>query len=267
MLALSKMWALRARWPLGIGGAVAVVVIAAIGWGLLQPSGRGAVAPEPAKPAPGTFRPTPAQLAGLKIMPVEIRAFRSEETTEGTIAIDDELTTPVFSPYSGRVTRLIAKLGDRVVRGPPLFAVEATEFVQAVNDLITAPANLKTARSQLNQAVTNEKRTHALYFAQGGALKDWQQSQMDLTNARNRLRSEEIALAAVRNRLRILGKTDRGDRPTQSASDATDRSRDYRTGTDRRHGDAAPGRPRPVHHQSAAGAAPGLFDRRRRRSG
>ncbi len=67
MLALSKMWALRARWPLGIGGAVAVVVIAAIGWGLLQPSGRGAVAPEPAKPAPGTFRPTPAQLAGLKI--------------------------------------------------------------------------------------------------------------------------------------------------------------------------------------------------------
>ncbi len=139
---------------------------------------------------------------------MEIRAFRSEETTEGTIAIDDELTTPVFSPYSGRVTRLIAKLGDQVERGAPLFAVEATEFVQAVNDLITALANLKTARSQLAQAVTNEKRAHELYLAKGGALKDWQQSQTDLTSAQNTMRSDEVALAAVRNRLRILGKSD-----------------------------------------------------------
>jgi cobalt-zinc-cadmium efflux system membrane fusion protein len=199
---------LRVRPLIGIGGVMAVVVIAAIGWGLLRPSGSGAAAPEPPKPEPGTFRPTPAQLAGLRIAPVETHAFRSEQETEGTIAIDDELTTQVFSPYSGRVTRLIAKLGDHVEPGAPLFAVEATEFVQAVNDLITALANLKTARSQLAQAVTNEKRAHELYLAKGGALKDWQQSQTDLTTAQNTVRSDEIALAAVRNRLRILGKSD-----------------------------------------------------------
>jgi membrane fusion protein, heavy metal efflux system len=211
---MSRMWAWLVRRPLGIAGVIAVLIIAAIGWGLLRPSGNGAAAPEPtkaepAKPEPGTFRPTPTQLAGLQIAPVETRAFRSEEETEGTIAIDDELTTQVFSPYSGRVTRLIAKLGDQVEPGAPLFAVEATEFVQAVNDLITALANLKTARSQLAQAVTNEKRGHELYLAKGGALKDWQQSQTDLTSAQNTVRSDEIALAAVRNRLRILGKSDR----------------------------------------------------------
>jgi membrane fusion protein, heavy metal efflux system len=52
------------------------------------------------------------------------------------IAIDDDLTTPVFSHYSGRVIKLIAKLGDHVEPGAPLFEIQATEFVQAQNDLI-----------------------------------------------------------------------------------------------------------------------------------
>jgi membrane fusion protein, heavy metal efflux system len=88
-------------------------------------------------------------------------------------------------------------------------AVAASEFVQGQNDLVTAAANLKTAHAQLALSQTAEKRQHALYLAQGGALKDWQQSQVDLATAQNNLRAQEIALAAVRNRLRILGKTDK----------------------------------------------------------
>src|ERR1700738_5543069 len=138
--------------------------------------------------------------------PGGLASFRPEQVTEGSIAIDDDLTTPVFSQHSGRVIKLIAKLGDRVEAGAPLFEIQASEFVQAQNDLITALANLQTARSQLAQAQTNEKRAHELYLAQGGALKDWQQSQTDLTTAQNTVRSHDIALAAVRNRLRILGQ-------------------------------------------------------------
>ena len=115
----------------------------------------------------GIFAPTQQQWRDLGLRPVTIRAFRSERTTEGNIAIDDDLTTPVFSPYSGRVTKLIARLGDRVAAGGPLFEIQASEFVQVQNDLITGLANLQTARSQLGQAQTNEKRTHQLYLAQG----------------------------------------------------------------------------------------------------
>jgi cobalt-zinc-cadmium efflux system membrane fusion protein len=157
---------------------------------------------------PETFRPTPQQWRGLKLEPVTVRAFRPEQVTDGTIAVDDDLTTPVFSHYSGRVTKVIALLGDAVEPGTPLFVIHATEFVQAQNDLITALANLQTARSQLKMAQTTEKRTHELYLAQGGSLKDWQQAQTDLITATNTVRSDEIALHAVRNRLRILGKTD-----------------------------------------------------------
>src|SRR6266851_5124007 len=159
--------------------------------------------------AAGTFRPTKEQWAGFKIEPVRLVTFRPEQVTEGNIAIDDDLTTPVFSHYSGRVIKLIAKLGDHVEPGAPLFEIQASEFVQAQNDLITALANLQTARSQLAQAQTNEKRAHELFLAQGGALKDWQQSQTDFVTVQNTVRSDEIALAAVRNRLRILGKTDK----------------------------------------------------------
>lgn len=186
-----------------------MLLAAAAGTGLLHP-GRSQTPPQPAPAtAPGTFKPTEEQWKALKIEAVESRSFRPEQVTEGNIALDDDLNTPVFSPYSGRVIRLIAKLGDKVERGAPLFALEATEFVQAANDLITAASAQKTARVQLTQAEINEKRTHELYLARGGALKDWQQSQTDLAAAQNTLRSSEIAFAAVRNRLRILGKSDK----------------------------------------------------------
>lgn len=184
--------------------AVAAIIVAVI---VL----RGLFAPReeaPPQAEPGTFKPTQEQMAGLKIQPVSASEFRSLVITDGKIALDDDITTPVFSPYSGRVTRLLVKSGDVVARSAPLFAIDASEFVQAQNDLIAAAATLKTAEAQLKLAQANEKRQHEVYEAKGGALKDWLQSQADLVNAESSHRTAVIALAAVRNRLRILGKTD-----------------------------------------------------------
>jgi cobalt-zinc-cadmium efflux system membrane fusion protein len=163
----------------------------------------------PQAPADGTFQPTQAQFASLMIRPIARRDFPAVTTTEGNIATDDDLTTPVYSPFSGRVTKLEAKLGDRVAKGAPLMTVEAQEYVQAQNDLVTAVSNLNSTRAQLALARTNEKRQHELFDARGAALKDWQQSQSDLATAEGNHRTAEIALAAVRNRLRIFGMSDR----------------------------------------------------------
>ena len=86
--------------------------------------------------AAGTFRPIKEQWAGFRIEPVRLVTFHPEQVTEGNIAIDDDLTTPVFSHYSGRVIELIAKLGDHVEPGAPLFEIQASEFAQEQNDLI-----------------------------------------------------------------------------------------------------------------------------------
>ena len=197
----------KSQWVALVLFASAAVAATALMW---EPR---ADQPENARPTtsaapPGTFRPTQEQWRGLKLAPVVVRGFVPEQVTEGTIAVDDDLTTPVFSHYSGRVIKVIAMLGEVVEPGAPLFVIHASEFVQAQNDLITALANLQSSRSQLRMAQTAEKRAHELYLAQGGALKDWQQAQTDLITAENTVRANEIALHAVRSRLRILGKTD-----------------------------------------------------------
>ena len=74
------------------------------------------------------FFPTPEQWAVLTVEPVQQRVFRPEQVTEGKIAVDEDRSTPIFSPYAGRVTRLLVKPGDTVERGQPLFVVEATDM-------------------------------------------------------------------------------------------------------------------------------------------
>ncbi len=203
----------RLSRPLQVGvvlagaGLVAVWLLA----GLLRPA---AEAPTPAPTgaaaaAPDSFKPTDDQWAGFKTAPVTTRSFSTSEFTDGRIAIDDDLTTSVYSPYTGRVTKLFAKAGDVVKAGDPLLALQASEFVQAANDLVAALATGRATQAALALAAATEKRQHELYLAQGAALKDWQQSQSDLANAQGNFSSAQVALGAVRNRLRILGKTDR----------------------------------------------------------
>jgi cobalt-zinc-cadmium efflux system membrane fusion protein len=108
-----------------------------------------------------------------------------------------------------------------VKRGDPLFAIAASEFVQGQNDLVSAVAGLKTADAQLKLAQANEKREHELYEAKGAPLKDWLQSQSDLVNAESSHRTAEIALAAVRNRLIILGKSERDVTAMEAAPQST----------------------------------------------
>src|SRR6204780_2146381 len=76
----------------------------------------------------GGFRATHAQWADLKIEPVNSIDFPLADDTDGKIATDDDLTTPVFSPYTGRVVKLFVRAGDTVRQGEPLFAVQAAEF-------------------------------------------------------------------------------------------------------------------------------------------
>ncbi len=187
--------------------AVGAVVIGAGVISVLLPSGAEKTAVEqPANPpADGAVQLTDQQWAGMRVAPVKLMPFFVSQETDGKIAIDDDLVTQVFSPYSGRVTKLFARVGDVVKAGDPMLAIQASELAQGQNDLISAMAALKTAKAQLNLAQTNEKRQHALFAAQGAALKDWQQSQVDLATAEGAERSAEIAITAVRNRLRILG--------------------------------------------------------------
>ena len=203
---LTKRLPRHRLWFAGAGVAGIAVVA---GWMMLNTNpGNALMRPPALVESDGAFRPSESQWAGFRFAKVEPIAFREERATDGRIAINEDTATPVFSPYSGRVSRLIARPGDHVERGAPLFAIEASEFVQGHNDLVTAVAGVDKAKSRLALAQMAEKRQRDLQAIRGGALKDLEQAQSDLVAAQGDLRSAEIALAAVRNRLRILGRSD-----------------------------------------------------------
>jgi len=164
--------------------------------------------PGASKATASRFVPSEAVWASLSVEPVSERIFRAERITEGKIAVNEDSSTPIFSPYAGRVTKLLVKPSDTVERGQPLFIVEATDTVQALNDFVTALSGLNTARSKLNLAQIVEKRQDDLYAGKAVPLKDWQQAQMDLTTAQNDMRSAETAVEAAHNRLRIFGRSE-----------------------------------------------------------
>jgi cobalt-zinc-cadmium efflux system membrane fusion protein len=154
------------------------------------------------------YTPSLAEWASLTIQPVSERGFRAEHVTEGKIAIDEDRSTPVFSPYAGRVTRLLARPGDSVIKGQPLFVIEAADNVQAQNDFIAAMTGMNKARSALDLAKLQDTRAKDLFEGKAVPLKDYQQSQATLIQAQNDMRSSQTAMEAARNKLRIFGLTD-----------------------------------------------------------
>jgi len=154
------------------------------------------------------YYPTPKQWASLTTAPVRAVVFRSEHLTEGKIAVDEDRATLVFSPYSGRVIKLLAKPGDAVKAGQPLFIVEAPDMVQAQNDFINAIAGLNKARSALELAKIVEQQNKTLFDSRAGSLRDLQQAQAITRAAENDVRATQTSVEMVRNRLRILGMTD-----------------------------------------------------------
>src|ERR1700687_3983045 len=198
------------RQQLAVGAALLALGGTGL-FGLAHIAGASQAHPEVASPprkGSQRYTPTPAEWTSLTIQPVTERAFRAEHVTEGKIAVDEDRSTPVFSPYAGRVTKLRARPGDSVTQGQALFVIEAADTVQAQNDFVAASGGLNKAKSALDLAQLQDKRAKDLFEGRAVPLKDYQQTQANLIQAQNDLRSSETALEASRKKLFILGFTD-----------------------------------------------------------
>jgi cobalt-zinc-cadmium efflux system membrane fusion protein len=189
--------ALAAAAALGVAGVMSLK---------FGPGAPSQAAAAPASPS-GVFRPTDAQWKALTLASIEARDFDKVEIAEGKIAVDDDRTTQVVSPFSGQVAKVYAVAGEHVAAHAPLFTVAATEIVQGRGDLSTALGALATAQAQLKLAKDTEARQGELYRTAGGALKDWRQAQSDLIAAEGQVRAAEASLGAARSRLAILGQS------------------------------------------------------------
>ncbi|GEO97679.1 efflux RND transporter periplasmic adaptor subunit [Methylobacterium haplocladii] len=154
------------------------------------------------------FRPTKEQRTALEIKPVAFVTFRPEYSAEGRIAVNEDDNVPVTSPYSGRVTKVLARAGDDVKAGQVLLTIEASDMVQAQNDYQGALNGLDKARALYKLEQNIAVRQQELFQARATALKDYESAQNDVIAAQSDLKTAEATLQAGRNKLRLLGKTD-----------------------------------------------------------
>jgi cobalt-zinc-cadmium efflux system membrane fusion protein len=187
-----------------VGLVAAIVGVAAVGVGV-----RSMLAPAPQHDEvlpPNTMRPTPEQLAALKIMPAISGANVELLRASGSISVNADHSTPILLPFSGQVARVMAQVGQSVRAGQPLLQVASPELVDARNAYLNAAAQAASAHSMAELADKNAHRQKALYDSAGGAMKDLLQAQNDAVAAQNALRSAQAALAAAKAKLALFGE-------------------------------------------------------------
>ncbi len=156
----------------------------------------GAVSREP-PPDQAWLTPEQVRRAGIRIERVEARDVPDALAVGGRLAFDDLRVTHVFSPVSGRVTRVLASPGQRVARGAPLAAILSPDVGAAMSDVMKAEADLA-------QADHEYRRRQELYEARAGARKDLEAAEGAFRKAR-----AELDRANERTRLLRTGSFDR----------------------------------------------------------
>jgi cobalt-zinc-cadmium efflux system membrane fusion protein len=166
--------------------------------------------PAPAEPSPDskkdpdTVSITADQMHQVSIVDVASCAFDVQKLAIGQIAFNEDASTVVLTPFSGRVTRLIAKPGDEVKRGDPLFEIDSPEVLQAHTDFIAAVQAAAKSKAQLSLAQRALDRQTGLFADHATSQREVEQARNDFTAAESDVRTTESVVAGARNRLRVL---------------------------------------------------------------
>jgi cobalt-zinc-cadmium efflux system membrane fusion protein len=106
-----------------------------------------AATPAPAQPPSGEVWLTRDQVreAHIEVEPVVVQPIGNEVVTSGKVTFDDLRVSHVYSPVTGRVTRILADPGQRVKKGAALATIESPDVGNAFADLAKADSDLTAA--------------------------------------------------------------------------------------------------------------------------
>jgi len=109
---------------------------------------------------------TPEQVKDkLSLVTVAEREVGGSIVTSGRVTFDDLRVTHVFSPVTGRITRILAQPGQRVKKGGPLALIQSPDVGSAFSDVAKAQADLVAAEHDY-------KRKKELYEAHACSQSD-----------------------------------------------------------------------------------------------
>ena len=145
-----------------------------------------------------------ARLAGLVIAPAESLPWRDTWSAPARLVLDPVATQSLGAIAEGRVTRVLAHIGDGVRKGQVLVAVHSHEMMDAVSALAKATAADVEAAAERALAESAAARAERLYAIKALSLGDMERARTALAQARSmetQARAELDRVRAVRSHL------------------------------------------------------------------
>ncbi len=116
------------------------------------------------------------QAKQIKWGPVKTYDFQERREAVGIIDFDRNKTAEIYSPYQGRVNRVLANASEDVKKGQVLYTVVSPDAAQASANLLSTVGILKTSNETL-------KRAKELYEFKSISLKELEQNISDQQTA------------------------------------------------------------------------------------
>src|SRR5262249_50658823 len=160
--------------------ALLCVLLAIGGGGGCSSTAPAASSPEEAHPEEAWL--TPQQVKGMKIATDTLgpQPVGGVIRAAGRVTFDDLRVAHVFSPVTGRITKILAQPGQRVKKGQPLCVIQSPDLGSAISDMAKAQATLLSAEKDW-------KRQKELLEVHAAAQRDYESAQATYVNAKAEL--------------------------------------------------------------------------------
>jgi cobalt-zinc-cadmium efflux system membrane fusion protein len=191
-------------------GAVGLAAVLVVAFVVRRQEARPAetAAATESRPTTDSIEASPDQLKQIRVEAVRDQIVEMELETTGKVGFNEERLSPVFAPYNGRVLEVLANKGDTVKAGQTLLVIESPDLVSTVHDLAEARADQDKSKITLDIAEKAAERARNLHSLEALATKELQAAESDVARAREDYRRATSAVAVIRNRLSLFGKTE-----------------------------------------------------------
>lgn len=138
-----------------------------------------------------TVDETSALAQKLVLETIQLQDISSKFNATASVSPRPDSYAEVASPFGGRVSRILVRLGDRVYRGQALYEITSADFMEAVKEYVENSNSVSVASSNL-------RRKQALH--ESGIVSD-----KDLEEAQSACSDAEAALALSKQVLSTFG--------------------------------------------------------------
>ena len=142
---------------------------------------------------------------GLKVQPLEPRAFVEIIQATGVVAPNETRVAHVRLLASGRVEQVHVRVGDRVEAGQPLLVYDNVEVGQLAGDYVAASADVERAAAEAEVAKRSVDRAAKLVDLGGLARGEYERRDAEHKRALAEVTSARASVANIERKLQRFG--------------------------------------------------------------